>query len=357
MRKINVRLGERSYPILFGDLDGPSLARELKRRFIAKHVIILTQKRVARYHLSSLTRSLQRQEIRSHVLFMPDGERYKTLATLSHLYDKLVELKADRSTLLLLLGGGVLGDVGGFLAATYMRGLPYVQIPTSLVAQVDSSVGGKTAVDHPQGKNLIGAFYQPSFVFIDVACLQSLPTRIYREGLAEVIKYGAMADAGFFKFLERNRKNILARRRRVLEKMVSTSCRIKAGIVSTDERDTRKIRALLNFGHTFGHAIETLSGYRKVLHGEAVARGMVAASLLSLILKKTGPKTVERVTRLLKNYGLPISLPAHSARKYLRVLEKDKKKAGKMLDFVALRRIGKAVVVPLSPRKLISLFL
>jgi len=275
---------------------------------------------------------------------LPDGEQYKTLATLESIYDTLIEWRFDRYCGLLALGGGVIGDLTGFAAATYLRGIPFVQLPTTLLAQVDSSVGGKTGVNHPQGKNLIGAFYQPRHVHIDVALLATLPAREYAAGLAEVVKYGIIRDAAFFAWLEKERGTLANRSTAALETAVMRSCQIKADVVESDENE-QGLRAILNYGHTFGHAVETLAGYGVVRHGEAVAIGMVLAARTAARLGLGSQNDVARISALLKAFDLPVDPPAFPAEDYLAVMRHDKKAREGGIRLVLNQGIGAATLV------------
>ncbi len=279
MSSLQVGLGERAYPIHIGAGLLPR-AGALLGAGHGQHAVIVTNATVAAHYLAPLEKSLRGLGMRVDAVLLPDGERHKNLATLDDLLTRLLEKSVDRATILFALGGGVIGDIAGFAAAIYQRGIPLVQIPTTLLAQVDSSVGGKTGVNHPLGKNMIGAFWQPRAVIIDTDCLRSLPLRELRAGLAEVIKYGAIRDAEFFAWLEANLSALLATDAAALTHAIHRSCTIKAEIVAADERESGE-RALLNFGHTFGHAIEAAQGYGEWLHGEAVAAGMVCAARLS----------------------------------------------------------------------------
>ncbi len=310
MQTLTVALGARSYPIhvgtgILGRVGAmPPLAGTAR-------AVIVTNPVVGSHHLATCTDSLTRAGIRCEVIVVPDGEAHKSWATLYDIHTRLIEFGAERSTVLVALGGGVVGDLTGFAAATYQRGVPLVQIPTTLLAQVDSSVGGKTAVNHPLGKNMIGAFHQPAMVVIDTATLSTLPEREYIAGLAEVIKYGAALDVKFFSWLESNIEALLARDTVAIEHAVLESCRIKAGVVAADERETGQ-RALLNFGHTFGHAIEAATGYGTWLHGEAVAAGMVLAGALSqrasrALRASTISESIETLDRA--GAGLPVREP------------------------------------------------
>ena len=277
------------------------------------------------------------------MLLIPDGETHKNWNTLHDLVTRLLEMQAERSTTLVALGGGVVGDVAGFAAAIYQRGMRFVQIPTTLLAQVDSSVGGKTAVNHPLGKNMIGAFHQPDAVLIDIDCLATLPARELAAGLAEVVKYGAIRDAAFFAWLESHLDRLLAREPAALEEAVAVSCRIKAGIVAADERETGE-RALLNFGHTFGHAIEAAQGYGNWLHGEAVAAGMVIAARLSQRRGMLPAGDAERLVDLLRRSGLPVAAPSLPLARWMSLMAQDKKVAEGAIRFILLEALGWAVI-------------
>ena len=281
--------------------------------------------------------------MRHDAVVIPDGEEHKDWATLYDLHTRLLELAAERSTLLIALGGGVIGDLAGFAAATYQRGMPLVQIPTTLLAQVDSSVGGKTAVNHPLGKNMIGAFHQPMAVIIDTATLATLPSREYAAGIAEVVKYGAVHSAELFAWLETSVDSLLARDARAVAHAIVESCRIKAHIVAADERETSQ-RAVLNFGHTFGHAIEAGTGYGAWLHGEAVAAGMVLAARLSVRVSGLAADECDRLRALLERAGLPTQAPPLGAKRYLELMARDKKVERGTLRLVLLQALGRAVI-------------
>jgi len=333
-RTINVELGERGYPIVIGSgllSGGFDLAAHVR----GPDCLIVSNETIAPLYLDGLKACLGGKATES--INLPDGEAFKTLATASSILDRLVAIGANRDTTVVALGGGVVGDIAGFAAACYMRGVDFVQVPTTLLAQVDSSVGGKTGVNHPKGKNLIGAFHQPRIVLIDTATLQTLPERELRAGLAEVIKHGAIADAGFFDWLERNMADLLAKDPAAVAHAVGRSCEIKAEVVAADEREAGR-RAILNFGHTFGHAIEHCQGYGEWLHGEAVAAGMVMAAQLS----KLPEADVTRLRQLIAGAGLPVAPPRIPAEDLLAAMGRDKKVQGKALRFVLLRELGDA---------------
>ena len=341
-RTLVVALAERSYPVHIGAVLLTGIGHLLPNTRSGR-AIIVTNQVVAAHHLDPLQKGLELADIHHDVIVVPDGEAHKDWATLYDVHTRLLELKAERSTMLIALGGGVIGDLAGFAAATYQRGMPLVQIPTTLLAQVDSSVGGKTAVNHPLGKNMIGAFYQPSAVIIDSATLSTLPDREYASGLAEVVKYGAIRSPELFAWLESNVLPLLSRDEATLAQAIHESCRIKAEIVAADERETGE-RALLNFGHTFGHAIEVGTGYGAWLHGEAVAAGMVLAAELSV--RVTGMPAAEnrRLKQLLSRFGLPVRPPSLGDDRYLELMARDKKVEAGKLRLVLLEALGRATI-------------
>jgi 3-dehydroquinate synthase len=333
---LTVNLGERSYPIVIGgELLGGGF--DLGEYLAGGDCLVVSNETVAPLYLDKLKANLSGQAV--HAIELPDGEAFKTVDTASSVIDKLVKTGANRDTTVIALGGGVVGDIAGFAAACYLRGVAFIQVPTTLLAQVDSSVGGKTGVNHPQGKNLIGAFHQPRLVLIDTDTLKTLPDRELRAGLAEVIKTGAVADTDFFTWLENNIGALLSRDAKAVAHAVQRSCEIKAEVVAEDEREAGR-RAILNFGHTFGHAIEHLQGYGEWLHGEAVASGMVMAAQLSSI----DAGDVERLRNLVVAAGLPASPPAVGAESMLDAMGMDKKVLNKSLRFVLLDRLGHANV-------------
>jgi len=342
MRTLTVALGERSYPIHVGD-GLVQRAGELLSPLASRRAIIVTNPVIAQHHLSRLQSGLSVAGLASEVIVVPDGEAHKDWTTLYAVHTRLLEMKAERSTLLIALGGGVVGDLAGFAAATYQRGIPLVQVPTTLLAQVDSSVGGKTAINHPLGKNMIGAFYQPRAVISDTATLATLPDREYRAGIAEVIKYGVIRDLALFEWFEANMERLVARDPQAITHAVVESCRIKAEIVAADERETGE-RALLNFGHTFGHAIETATGYGTWLHGEAVAAGMVLASRLSVLASGLPSREAERVVQLVRRAGLPIEPPSLELTTWLESMARDKKVESGAVRFVLLESLGRAAI-------------
>ena len=342
MRTLTVALGERSYPIHVGTrlLER---AGELLAPLVSRRAIVVTNPVVAELHLEPLRDALGAAGTHTDVVMVPDGEAHKDWKTLYAIHTRLLELKAERSTALIALGGGVVGDVAGFAAATYQRGMPLVQVPTTLLAQVDSAVGGKTAINHPLGKNMIGAFYQPRAVLSDTSTLATLADREYRSGIAEVIKYGAVRDRRFFEWLESNMEALVARDPEVVMRAVIESCRIKAEIVAADERESGE-RALLNFGHTFGHAIETATGYGTWLHGEAVAAGMVLACRLSASVSRLRAEDGGRVVALVRRAGLPVDPPDLGSSAWQELMGRDKKVEGGAMRLVLLDAIGRASV-------------
>jgi len=352
MHTVDVELGERSYPIHVGPGLLSDAGRLLAPRLPRKRVMVVSNPVVAAHWLDPLRRSLAEAGIDAEALLIPDGEASKTLDTLGDLLTRFLEHGADRTTSVVALGGGVVGDVSGFAAAVYQRGVPLVQIPTTLLAQVDSSVGGKTGVNHTLGKNMIGAFHQPRAVLIDTDCLRTLPDREFASGLAEVVKYGAIRDLAFFSWLESEMPKLRARDADALTHAITQSCRIKADIVAADERESGE-RALLNFGHTFGHAIETGIGYGEWLHGEAVAAGMITAAKLSARLGWIEDDDVARLAALLENAGLPIEAPRMDLAHWLALLGRDKKVDRGHLRLVLLRALGRAVITAdFDPRML-----
>ncbi len=333
---ITVDLGERSYPIVIGrGLLGGGF--DLSEYVRGEDCLVVSNDTIAPLYLDKLLPNLAGRSVKS--IALPDGESHKTVATMQLILDKLVAMRANRDTTIVALGGGVVGDIAGFAAACYMRGVGFVQVPTTLLAQVDSSVGGKTGVNHPQGKNLVGAFHQPQAVLIDTDTLDTLPDREFSAGLAEVIKYGAICDAAFFDWLEDNMSALKARDAGALATAIRRSCECKAEVVAEDEREAGR-RAILNFGHTFGHAIERCQGYGEWLHGEAVAAGMVMAAQLSNL----PAVDVERLRALIAAAGLPVDPPGISSNDWMSAMGMDKKVQGKQLRFVLLRDIGASFV-------------
>jgi 3-dehydroquinate synthase len=340
METLRVELGSRSYPIFIGT--GLLAERSLFEQHLrARDVLVVSNTVVAPLYLNALQTSLQPKRVIATLL--PDGESHKTLANVARILDVLVANRLGRDCAVVALGGGVVGDMAGFAAATYQRGVALVQVPTTLLAQVDSSVGGKTGVNHPGGKNLIGAFHQPIAVMADAGTLVSLPPRELRAGLAEVIKYGLICDAGFFAWLEEHIDALLAGDAAALAHVIRRSCEIKAQIVGRDEREQGD-RALLNLGHTFGHAVESATGYREWLHGEAVGAGLVMAASMSRVSGYLTPGELERVIRLVARTGLPTHVPSVKADIALEHMRIDKKVQAGRIRLVLMRGIGQAFV-------------
>ncbi len=339
MHTLKVKLGNRSYPIHIGTnlLGNPKV---LQQHIPGKHVAVITNNTIEKLYREPIERMLAGYAC--IFVSLSDGEHYKTLGSLELIFDQLLQNHFDRNCTLIAFGGGVVGDIAGFAAATYQRGVHYIQVPTTLLAQVDSSVGGKTAVNHRLGKNMIGAFYQPRCVISDVNCLNTLPKREIVAGIAEVIKYGLISDATFFDWIEQNLDELIKLQSSTLEHAITTSCQIKADIVSADEREHGQ-RALLNLGHTFGHAIETFVNYKGWLHGEAVAAGMLMAAEFSAELGWLPEASIARIQALLQRAGLSTS-PPESMRStdFLDLMARDKKVIDSTLRLVLLRTIGEA---------------
>lgn len=340
--QVRIDLGSRSYPILIGDalMDQPDTWAAVPRSSTA---LIVSNTTVAPLYAARLQAMLRTRHATVHTVALPDGEAHKDWQTLNLVFDALLTHGCDRKTVLYALGGGVVGDMTGFAAASYMRGVPFVQVPTTLLAQVDSSVGGKTAINHPLGKNMIGAFYQPELVVCDLGVLTTLPPRELSAGLAEVIKYGPIADMAFLDWIESNLDALMARDPAALAHAIRRSCEIKALVVGQDERESG-LRAILNFGHTFGHAIEAGLGYGEWLHGEAVGCGMVMAAELSLALGLVDRAFVDRLTTLIRSAGLPVVGPALGADRYLELMRVDKKSEAGEIRFVVIDGPGRAVM-------------
>ena len=347
MRTLTVDIKDQPYPIHIGaglldraDLITPHLAQ--------KRVAIVTNTTVGPLYSARLRAALAASGVESFEIVLPDGEVHKNWQTLNQIFDQLIEKRCERKTTLIALGGGVVGDMTGFAAATYQRGVPYIQIPTTLLAQVDSAVGGKTAINHPQGKNMIGAFYQPKLVLADTGLLKTLPNREFSAGMAEVIKYGLIRDLPFFEWLEANMGRVMAREPEALVHAIYESCRNKAEVVAQDEKETG-IRAILNLGHTFGHAIETATNYKKWLHGEAVAMGTMLAAKLSEAQGMSDVTTLARIKNLLVCAKLPIEAPNLGTRTYLSYMAGDKKTENGRLRLVLPVGLGNVIVTDNIP--------
>ena len=358
--RVPVSLGARSYEILIGSRGLADCAITLtgwlnsrpEYQSRTRSALIVTDVHVAGRHAQVVCDALTRDGWRCGLATLPAGEHTKSLEVVADLYDRLVALRADRQTAVVAVGGGVIGDVAGFAAATYARGLPFLQIPTTLLAQVDSSVGGKVGINHPQGKNLIGAFHQPQGVLIDTSVLATLPDRDYRSGLAEVVKYGVILDAGFFEYLAGRVAEVNTRDPGVLRDAIATSCRLKAQVVEQDEYERSGLRAVLNYGHTFAHAFEALAGYEELLHGEAVAIGMVCAARLAERLGRVPADLPRRQSEWLAAVGLPTRLPERLQLRTDALIDRmqlDKKSVGGNLRFVLPTRLGHVELVPHVP--------
>lgn len=347
METLTVSLGERSYPIHVGRglLTQPDLLLPALRQ---PHAFVVTNDVVAPLYLERFAAPLRAAGIELTPVILPDGEANKNWQTLNLIFDTLMQRHAERSTPLIALGGGVIGDMAGFAAACYQRGMPFIQVPTTLLSQVDSSVGGKTAINHPLGKNMIGAFYQPRLVLADTDVLLSLPDREFRSGLVEVIKYGLIGDLPFLEWLEANLEPLMRRDPDALAYAILQSCRSKAAVVAADEREGG-VRALLNLGHTFGHAIEAGMGYGEWLHGEAVAVGTLMAAELSRRMGLLAQADVERIAALFRRAGIPVQGPVLPASRYLELMQHDKKVDGGRLRLVLIRRLGEAFVCDTAP--------
>lgn len=345
--RVRVDLRDRGYDILIQEGLIDRVGELLRNLTTGSEAIVVTNAVVKRFYGSRLMRSLKAGGFHPTVLCLPDGERTKSLKWASSILDELVRRRCERKTILLALGGGVIGDLAGFAASIYLRGIPFVQVPTTLVAQVDSSIGGKTGVNHRLGKNLIGSFYQPRLVLSDPGVLHTLPPREFRAGLAEVIKYGIIADADFFKFLETEMAEVLNFDPAAVRRVIRTSSTVKAEVVSEDEREGDR-RRILNFGHTLGHALETVTNYRRYKHGEAVAIGMVAAARLAFHLGLSDARVEGRIRDLVLKAGLPARAPAYPAAALLRAMRQDKKVQDRRIHFVLPDHIGHVSVQPVD---------
>lgn len=349
---LTIDLGERSYPIYIGAgllADAATLVGVVA----GPDILIVTNDTVAPLYGEPVADALRRSGRRVDTVNLPDGEQHKSLATMQLIFDALIERRFNRDAVIVALGGGVIGDVAGFAAATYQRGIDFIQVPTTLLAQVDSSVGGKTGVNHPRGKNMIGAFHQPRCVIADVDTLATLPIREYRAGLAEIVKYGLIYDFGFFEWLERHVDALNARETASLVHAIQRSCEIKAEVVGQDERESG-LRAILNFGHTFGHAIEAGAGYGAWLHGEAVASGMAIATDMSRELGYVDRVDAERAADLLRRLQLPTQAPKLGSARTLELMGMDKKVLQGKLRLVLLKRMGEATVTSDYPRDVLE---
>lgn len=350
---LRVGLKERAYDILIGRQTTATAGVFVKTRCGAKRAICITDANVRQPHGDAVAQALAAEGLRADLLSVPAGEGSKSVAEAERLWNEFSRLRADRKTVVVAIGGGVVGDLAGFIAATFARGLAFIQVPTTLLAQVDSSVGGKVGINLPSAKNIVGAFWQPAGVLIDLDSLATLPKREYLSGLAEVVKYGVILDPQFFEYLESHVSHLLARDLAVLEHVVARSCALKATVVEQDEREETGIRAALNYGHTFCHAIETVTGYGHYLHGEAVAIGMVCASRLAELLGRIPSEITARQVRLLQSLGLPTEDLQLSVIDVLSAMQHDKKSDGGDMRFVLPCRLGRVEVVGNVPPELV----
>jgi 3-dehydroquinate synthase len=354
MQTVRVNLGPRSYDIALTSGDRAGLGPFVRERLPKSGLALVVVDANTTQHGQAVNADLQAVGINVRLTTIPPGEESKSLAAASRLYDTLYETTADRNTAVVAVGGGVVGDLSGFVAATYNRGLPLVMVPTTLLAMVDSSVGGKTGVNHPKGKNLIGAFHQPAGVWIDTAYLDTLPGREFRSGLAEVVKYGVILDAELFQYLELHYSGIELRVPEQLIHIITRSCRLKADVVEQDEREETGLRAVLNYGHTFAHAFEAVAGYGTLLHGEAVAIGMVCAARLAEKHGLIGPELSDRQHRLLTACGLPVTVrPEWVIDDLIAVMKRDKKAAGGRMRFILPRKLGEVAMFDDVPEALV----
>ncbi|WP_114639457.1 3-dehydroquinate synthase [Polynucleobacter necessarius] len=352
MKTLEVDLGNRSYPIYIGTdlIDQSALFGACEK---STSIYIVTNTTVAPLYAQRLCKTLETFGKPVRTIVLPDGESYKDWKNLQLIFDDLLKFGADRQTMLVALGGGVIGDMTGFAAASFMRGVRFIQVPTTLLSQVDSSVGGKTGINHPLGKNMIGAFHQPVAVIADLNTLKTLPPRELSAGLAEVVKHGAIADVQFLDWIEANAKSLLTCDTDAMEHAVLRSCEIKSAVVSADEREGG-IRATLNFGHTFGHTIEAGMGYGEWLHGEAVGCGMVLGADLSCRLNYISQAEVQRLTNIIQSMNLPITPPKFGSQRYMELMQVDKKTEGGQIRYVVLENIGKAKIQSVADEQVIE---
>jgi 3-dehydroquinate synthase len=348
MQRLNIDLGERSYDILLGSGLLDRVGELLSQILQPSRIILVTHPSLFRLYGDKVLAGFKKLGWTTDIIEVPEGETSKSLHQADIIYDQLLDFNCDRKSVLIALGGGVIGDLTGFVAATYQRGIPFVQVPTTLLSQVDSSVGGKTAVNHPKGKNMIGAFYQPRLVVADLDTLQTLPQNEFRAGLAEVIKYGVISDSSLFDYLENNVEKILQLDHECLAHIIKNSCAIKAEVVEKDERESH-YRMILNFGHTLGHAIEALTGYSQFIHGEAVAIGMIYAAKLSQQSGKCQEEVPNRLSELVKKCGLPSQWPDLESSAVIECLYHDKKTMNHKIKFILVKEIGSVEIVEDMP--------
>lgn len=352
MRTLTVAAPSHQYPIFIGE-NLLAQAGSILKPYLGKKAAIITNETIAPLYLNTLQTALASEGIECFNIVLPDGEQYKNWQTLNLIFDGLMQHRAERKTTLIALGGGVIGDIVGFAAATYQRGAPFIQIPTTLLSQVDSSVGGKTAINHPLGKNMIGAFYQPQAVLADLNTLATLPARELSAGMAEVIKYAALGDSDFLAWLEKNITELMQQNKTLLAEAVYHCCKMKADIVAKDETE-QGIRAWLNLGHTFGHAIEAEMGYGVWLHGEAVAAGMVLACRLSEVLGRLKTHDTERMVKLIKQADLPVTPPQFAFEKWISHMQHDKKVSSGIMRFIGLNRLGEANITEITDMEILK---
>lgn len=342
---LSVPLGDRSYDIQIGTGNLATVGAFIASRRATSHAAVITDENVREPHAAGVLESLRLANIRAEMRVLPSGESTKSVSRAEELWQWLLDIGADRKSVVVAVGGGVIGDLAGFVAATFARGLDFVQVPTTLLAHVDSSVGGKVAINLPGAKNMVGAFWQPRGVLIDTAVLETLPAREFRAGLGEVVKYGVILDAEFFDYLEKHVREIEARDPAVLRNLILRSCQLKANIVAADEREETGLRSVLNYGHTFCHAIEALTGYDQFLHGEAVSIGMVCASCLAERLGRIGHEITRRQVDLLSALGLPVTMPELDSQEFVAAMQRDKKVEHGKLRFVLPNRMGHVELV------------
>jgi 3-dehydroquinate synthase len=353
VKTVQVSLGDRSYEILIEAGLLNQVGELLERRGVNQRIFLISNALVLRLYGENLLRQLSDRGCEVNEILIPDGEQYKNLKTVEELYTDLISHRADRSSTVIALGGGVTGDIAGFVAATLFRGIPYLQIPTTLLAQVDSSVGGKTGVNHPLGKNMIGAFYQPDLVCIDTNTLSTLPAREFQSGLYEVVKYGLICDSEFFVFFETHLEDIKNQVTGVLEEVISRCCAIKAQITSQDEKES-DLRRILNFGHTFGHALETVTQYQKFTHGEAIAWGMLAETHLSQLQGSLDASAGDRIRKAIRSIGKLPPIQSVSIGSLLEAMKRDKKNLDDEMIFVLLENIGTTLITGGIEEELLS---
>ncbi len=356
MRKvevISVNLGRRSYSIYIGEKLS-QVGKIVKELGLGKKVLVITDSKVFHYYGETIKKGLEKEDYRVYIVKVPVGERHKSINQAIKLYEKCANCKLERDSVILALGGGVINDLAGFVAATYLRGINFIAVPTTLLAQVDASIGGKVGVDLPQAKNLVGSFYQPRAVLIDTKALKTLPLREIKTGLSEIVKYGIIRDKNLFEYLEKNLEKIRKLETDVLQTIIVESVRIKAKIVSQDEREERGKREILNFGHTIGHSIEAAEGYEGYRHGEAISIGMLKATEIAVAMHFCGSELLLRLQKLLKRMGLPTRIKKMDERKIYRSLFLDKKKKGGKLRFILPRELGDVFICESIPFHLIK---